>query len=310
MKRKIQKIGGSFYLNLPMNWINNRKISENSELEIIIQNDGSLKIAPEIEIQPKESENHVILPSERYVARQVIRKCLTGSRTIIVQSKEPIEEDIRKDIYRFIKKLPSAEVIDENETKIIVQNFRYNSIPTKQAIKRMHQLTCKIFDNLLEGNIININDYIEEIDRFFIIVIIHIRHFLTHEIYSGSTNNQEFMPIEALDYRMLAENIQRISKLINVTLDLHKYYGIELSVLDPRVKAFGKKVRDLFDGAMKCFFKGDSDRACEIWEMNYKLVEEAEEIHLKELETELDRLIVVNFLRIADYSKRISDLVP
>jgi phosphate uptake regulator len=304
VRRKIQKIGGSFYLNLPMKWITDRNISENSEMELVVLQDGGLKVAPEVQDTPTEIEENVFLPPEKYVARQIVRKCLTGAETITVVSQEPIPEEIRNDIYRFMKRLPSAEIIDETETSIKIQNFRYSSIPTVQAIKRMYQLCNQMFTNLIKNNYTNIEDYVEEIDRFFIVVIIHIRRFLSHDIFSISPNGQEFTPIEALDFRMLVENIQRISKLIHVILDLQKD-----APFDPVISSYGGKVNVMFEGAMKSFFESDSDLACQIWEQHYALRDEECAI-LANVQSNRDRSVIYNLMRIKDYSKRIADLVP
>ena len=203
-----------------------------------------------------------------------------------------------------MKRLPSAEIIDETDTSIKIQNFRYTSIPTVQAIKRMFQLCHQMFNNILENNYTNIEDYVKEIDRFFIVVIIHIRRFLSHDIFSISPNGQEFTPIEALDFRMLVENIQRISKLIHVILDLQKD-----APFDPVISSYGGKVNAMFQGAMKSFFESDSDLACQIWEQHYALRDEECAI-LSHVQSNKDRSVMYNLMRIKDYSKRIADLVP
>jgi len=304
IRRKIQKISGSYYLNLPKEWINNRKINVNQELEIAILEDGTLRIAPEIGFSPKFENEKIVLPPEKYVARQIIRKCLTGAKTIIVQSKDEISSEIKEEIYKFVKKLPTAEIIDEEKERIEIRNFKYTSVPAKQAIKRMYQLTRNIFTQLLEGEYEKIGEYIKDINRFFIVVVIHIRSYLTHDIYSGSKIDHEFLPIDALDLRMLADNIQRISSIINLNLT-----WLEGAPLNPKIKSFAELIKKMFEKAMKSYFENDSIKACETWETYYQLVEKANSL-LNELKDEKSHLIIYNFLRIADYSRRISDLVP
>ncbi len=304
LRRKIQKISGSYYLNLPKEWITHRKIDETKELEIVILEDGSLKIAPEIEFNFQTGDETVILPPEKYVARQIIRKCLMGAKRIIIQSKNPISTEIRDEIYRFVKKLPSAEIIDEGTYKIEIQDLGYTTIPAKPAINRIYQLTNGIFSYLLEGNYDKMEEYINGINRFYIIVVIHIRRFLTHDIYSGSKDTQDFTPIEALDSRMLVGHIHRISTILKLNSDL-----LNGALLDQKIRTFGETVKKMFEDAMDSYFKNDSEKACVTWEYYYKLIENST-LLLNNLKEENDRLILYNFLRIADYCRRISDLVP
>lgn len=70
---------------------------------------------------------------------------------------------------------------------------------------------------------------------------------------------------------------------------------------DPR----SKKLKD----AMANFLESNSIQACLIWDRYYDLQGEASNL-LNEEKNEKMHLIIYNFLRIADYSKRISDLVP
>ena len=101
VRRKMQKIGGSYYLNLPMKWITDRNISENSELELVVLQDGGLKVAPEIQEIPAEEviikckDKSIIISQPEVMLADMMGKDVYQITGVVSESTRPTEHDIK-----------------------------------------------------------------------------------------------------------------------------------------------------------------------------------------------------------------------
>jgi len=289
--RKLQKIHESYFISLPKSWIKNLHLNKNSTIEMIINSDGSLKLAPKLEKAITEDE--IVLSSTRYVARDVVKFCLTGIESVVIASDNPIPEDIKKDVKWFVEKLPNTEIIEETNKKIVIHNFGYKSIPTKKAIQRLLYLICDMFENLKQGAINDLEKTYENIRKFYFILVIHIRTYLRTGSYASE--DRDFTPLEAMDYRLFCEKIERIG------------YILRSLRLSENIKNFFTKVESLYNDTMNAFLAKNQIKACEIWFKRNKLTKEGTE-SLIDLNYE-DKEKTKDLLRIIEYCKDMADLI-
>lgn len=291
ISRKLQKIHESFYVNLPKAWINNMRLDKNSTIEIFVCNDGSLKLSPKL--QHEAIEDKVVLNSKRYVARDVVKHCLAGTESVFIVSDAPISDEIKKDVKWFVEKLPNTEIIDEDKKKIEIHNFGYKSVPTKKAVQRLLYLACDMFENLRLDAIKDLELNYENLRRFYFILVIHIRTYLRTGSYVSE--DKDFTPLEAMDYRLFCEKIERIGLILK-----------ELR-LNENIKDFFVKIEKLYDETMKAFLAKNQITACEIWFKRNELIGEANEL-IKNLEYD-DKDRIKEMLRIVEYCKDMADLI-
>ena len=135
--RKLQNLGGSLYVNLPKAWINKYELKEKSLIALEIRDDGTISIVPKIE-QPNEVlQEEIILEADQYVIWELLKKSLAGERNITIISEREINKGLRKNVRRYVNRLPNTEIIEETSQKIVIQNFGYKEIrvhPTKVSI--------------------------------------------------------------------------------------------------------------------------------------------------------------------------------
>ena len=127
--RNLQKISGSFYVSLPKKWIDNFSLESKSSIMIDIRSDGSLIISPRHEKKEEQSIDEVILHSSPYVAREIVKKCLSGETNLIVLSEKPFTDNLREEIRWFVNGLPNTEITEEQSQRIvrIPQVYRVSS---------------------------------------------------------------------------------------------------------------------------------------------------------------------------------------
>ena len=89
----------------------------------------------------------------------------------------------------------------------------------------------------------------------------HIRAYLRTGVYV--TKDNDFTPLEAMDYRVFCGKIEEIGKILK---------RLRLS---PSVKPFFDEIHQFFEEVMDAYLKNDSKLSYYVWLKKYKLVEKA-----------------------------------
>jgi len=249
--RKLQKLGGSLVISLPKNWTKNYDLKAGSSLPIELRDDGTLTISPKTENPDKIIGDEVVLEADQYVIWELLKKSLAGLTNIVITSDKEINKTLRRDIRRYVNRLPNTEIIEETKHKITIQNFGYKEIPTKKLIKRLLDLVANMFEDLRNDSLDELHYNFEDLRKFYFILVIHIRTYLRTGIYISS--NSDFTPLEAMDYRMLCEKNQEIGEIL-------EKFGLSEGILD-----FYKETEQYFNEIREAFLKKDDKLAYYSW---------------------------------------------
>lgn len=210
--RKLQRISGSFFISLPKVWIKNYNLEKNSPIAIDIRSDGSLNISPKLKQKEDDFKDELVLNSSPYIAREIVKNCLSGQTNLVVLSDKEIDKNLKNEIRWFVNGLPNTEIIEEQKQRIVIQNFGYKKIPTKKLIQRLLYLIDDMFDNLKEDSIKDLKYNFTQLRKFYFILVTHIRTYLRTGVYVSE--DTDFTPLEAMDYRMFCEKIEEIGKIL------------------------------------------------------------------------------------------------
>lgn len=285
--RKLQKISGSFFVSLPKKWIENFNLKSKSPIQIDIRSDGSLIISSKLIQNEISLKDELILHSSPYIAREVVKQCLSGQTTIVVISDKEIDKDLKSEIRWFVKGLPNTEIIEDQKQRIVIQNFGYKKIPTKKLIQRLLYLIVDMFDNLEYNIIEDLDDNFEQLRRFYFILVTHIRTYLRTGIYVSE--DTDFTPLEAMDHRMFCEKIEEIGKILRefrISEGVREYY-IE--------------IRQYFNEVMNAYLKKDLKVAHKAWLKKKEIVEMAKTL-IDNLDYD-DKIKIKDMIRIAENCK-------
>ena len=176
--RKLQNLGGSIFVSLPKSWTKNFGLDKESSVAIDVRPDGTLLISAKLIQEENELKNEITLKSSDFVAREMSKYILSGLEKVIILSEKEINKNVRYEISWFVDGLPNTEIIEEERQRIVVQNFGYKNIPTKKIIQRLLNLICDMFDSLLERANIDLKQYFKKLQRFYFILVTHIRTYL------------------------------------------------------------------------------------------------------------------------------------
>ncbi|MFX0136754.1 MAG: hypothetical protein ACFFDN_24165 [Candidatus Hodarchaeota archaeon] len=274
-------------MSLPKKWIENFNLDSKSPLAIDVRSDGSLSISPKHEQEEIDLKEELTLHSSPYIAREIVKHCLSGQTNLTVISDKEIDKDLRSEIRWLVKGLPNTEIIEDQRQRIVIQNFGYKKIPTKKLIQRLLYLVADMFENLIEEQVDDLKYNFEQLRKFYFILVTHIRTYLRTGIYV--TEDTDFTPLEAMDYRMFCEKIEEIGKILR---DLR---------VNENVKEFFLEINQYFNDIMNAYLKKDLVLAHKAWLRKDNLVEKANSL-LSKLDYE-DKDKIKNIIRIAEKCK-------
>jgi len=285
--RKLQALGGSYIISLPINWVRNFNLVEKNSLAIDIRSDGSLIISPKLEQSEEDLKDELILHSSPYVGRELVKNCLSGQTNLVIISDKEIESNLRNEIRWLVNGLPNTEITEEQRQRIVIQNFGYKQIPTKKLIQRLLYLIADMFDYLKSGSIDELKYNFIQLRKFYFILVTHIRTYLRTGVYVSE--DQDFTPLEAMDFRMFCEKIQEIGKILR---DLRP---------NEKVMDFFNEIHQYFNDVMNAYLKKDIILAHKSWLRKDKLVGKANSLSSK-LDYE-DKDKIKDMIRIAEKCK-------
>jgi phosphate uptake regulator len=260
--RKLQKISGSFFISLPKKWVENFSLGSKSPIGIDIKSDGSLLISPKIMQEEVSLKDELVLHSSPYIGREIVKNCLSGQTNLVVLSDKEIDKNLKSEIRWLVRGLPNTEIIEDQKQRIVIQNFGYRKIPTKKLIQRQLYLIADMFDNLIDNLTEELKDNFEQLRRFYFILVTHIRTYLRTGIYVSE--DTDFTPLEAMDYRMFCEKIEDIGKILR---DM---------CLSENLKEYFLEIRQYFIDVMNAYLKKDLMNAHKAWLGKDEILKRAE----------------------------------
>jgi len=277
IERNLQEIGHSLLVTLPKHWTKSLKLKKGSKVKIMISGEGDLRIAPEFTIKEKKKE--VSIDFDDYFARRFFREYFFGNEKITIHTAN-IGDKNRKELYSFLKKFMNAQIIEETESKIVVKCFKIEELSIEDCLRRMHFLSLNMFDEAMsKNNKTKLAEMEDSITRFYYMLVMQIRRFLSE----GKFAEENQIPlVRALDFRMVAEKIERISDIL---MNLDK-------VEDKKILS---EVKEYYKKSFASFISSNFDKALSLW---------TEEKHLPEKIRHND-----NLMHLLNYAKDISMLV-
>ena len=213
IERKIQEIGQSLLVSLPKPWAQGLHLKKGTKLRMVVSEQGNLLIAPEF-IQSTEKKEAVIL-FDTYLKRRFFREYFRGNEKITIKG---IASQEKKALHEFLTHFMDVQVIEDAQDKVVAKCFRINELTVDECLNRMFYLSVNMMN---EGYN---KDTALSAKKFYYLLVMQIRRFLTE----GKFTKENEMPlIRALDYRMVAEKVDRIIRLLKQgkpPVDIMGYY--------------------------------------------------------------------------------------
>jgi phosphate uptake regulator len=308
------KSGSSFLIILPKDWVVRQKLSKGDPVVVAEREDGCLIIDPRL---PKAGETRSTTTEIEHNLRwEITSRYLLGFDEIRIISKEPITNDQRDELKRVIKRFVALEVTDEDNHQIILRCLvDPTTLPVSTAMRRMNLITSRMIDDALNAFYEGAKDAAEEIilrdeevDRLFFLIVRELRSAVQ---YPRMSEMMKITPVEALDYRLAAQYIERIADL---AVDIAQLTEEPLEKkLVKRLELIGGKVKEMLADSVNNLFKFDPKKVTRVTETERWLIKETAKLRQEIVTSPNGRpqtqlYVVDSLLRMGEAAKDITDL--
>jgi phosphate uptake regulator len=315
--RRIQVTGGGTYIiSLPKNWVKRYDLTKGDTLRIEERNMG-------IFLSPKKEKikKTAVIPPSGNIRREITAKYMCGYDTVSILSEISIHHSERRMIKEVLKTLSGYEIVDETNKEITICNLLDPSeLPTKKAMRRQFFVATSMQKDFLKSFLTNDRDLARdviqrdfEVDRLYFLVVRQLR---TAIIDTGFAEKIDVTPLECLDLRIVAKNIEQIAD--NIENNCIAFGEMDHRSLSPQIFANVKKMSDLlmtiFQDSWDALEKKDFQKADGVLAMKSEIDTLKKELDEEVLEMRgKDAIymgnIIENLAKIGELSIDIADIV-
>jgi phosphate uptake regulator len=317
--RTLQQTGGkngsSFLIILPKDWVIRQGLEKGNQVAVAERDDGCLIIDPSRSDKTGKTRS-TTAPLEYNLRWEITSRYLLGFDEIRIQSESTITDKQRNEVKRIIKRFVALEVTEEDNHEIVLRCLvDPSTLPVRTALKQMNVITTRMIRDAVtayfEGLPDEAEDIIrndEEVDRLFFLIVRELRSAIQ---YPRMSEAMKITPVEALDFRLAAQYIERIADLA---------VDIAERVQEPIEKKLVKKLQpivteviDMLSESVNILFKFNSKKVTSVIQSEKKLISETAKLrqHIissRDGQPQTQLYVVDSLLRMGEAARDIADL--
>lgn len=211
-ERSIQRIGDSFLITVPKSWATGFQLRGGSKVRVWSDESGVLHVAPTTN---KAFSNPTIISLEwnQSFYRSFFRAYFAGYSTIRIQKKSLNSFKPFSEVHEFIKLFFNVQIVDESPTEITIKTFQIPELAIPECVNRMY-FCVRQSTTLLQESSFSKDSFVryeQQLTQLYFLAILQIRRFIDRGQFA-ETN--QITLLRALDYRMVAEKLERINDLL------------------------------------------------------------------------------------------------
>ncbi len=280
IERNLQELGKSLFVSLPKEWTNLLKLKKGSKIKMSYSENGTLSIAPEF--TKETSKRDAEITYDEQFRRKFYKEYFSGYDKIIINFKSKITEKEKGELYSFFKFFMNVQIIEETDTRLILKSFKIEDLSAEECLKRMHFLCIGMFEDFNSKNRTTLKEMRDTMTRFYYMLVMQIRRFLEEGKFA---KENQISLIRAMDFRMAAEKIQRISEILE---------DYDSKKIDEKTM---KLISEYYSKSVFSFLNMNFETALTLW---------SEE---KTLRKKIEKITDEKIIQIIRFSKEISMLV-
>jgi phosphate uptake regulator len=267
--RKLQRLGRTYSVSLPPNWVKENKLKPSDQITFTIEDDGSLRLVPGIILEEKE-ELKTTIDVDRYKDHGLLTRLITASYVrgcdiIEIVSKHTLSENHRKEIQSVIGNLLGLGILESNSKCVMLQSVVDSAkFPIRPLLKRLCGLVSSMFEDAMRA----LNDK----DSSLAAGVIQRENWI-NKIY---TLLQRQIAVSSFDKTILKKiELRGVPEMTLYTLIGPKIRSITENVLDisnnqlaigqkevgdsdlKKIIRLGKMAHEIFSNAIESFFNED-----------------------------------------------------
>ncbi|HJU14796.1 MAG TPA: phosphate uptake regulator PhoU [Candidatus Nitrosotalea sp.] len=251
--RRLQKVGSSILVSLPIEWVAANKLEKSDEVELETGT-NSISITPTGNSRPpKEVIIEYPVSKQENISADVTGAYLLGYDIIKIKGKSSISVEDRERIRGLMRRLVGMEIIDEDATNVNVQFLLdATTLSPDKILKRMSSIALGLFRDTVNSLtsddrtvLQTIPSRDDEIDRQYFLLVRLIRSAMVDKRLATAFNLGN---IDILDYRIAAnlmetagdtivELANSIPELGNSKSESRKLHALAVEIEDIHEKA-------------------------------------------------------------------------
>jgi len=317
--RKIQMTrSGTFFVTLPKDWAIRNGINRGSIVASLITPDDKIIIDPKYTAEQAPRTASIKLGP--HISREIISKYLLGYDVLMIEARDRITLEQRNVIKQTSNRLVGLEIIEEDQTKIVMQCLlEPSAFPPEKILRREHLIASDMFKDsitaLLDRDVHLARNVIardNEVDRLYFLLVRVLRTIIQNPSLSEKLN---VYPIDCLDYRLVASLVESVADQSSQIAECSiKIKDLEMDEGVSRIiRNLYKVIHETYNDAVVAFLSRNVPIAESVRERESKVKELNQEIESLasklSLERAQDLTIILSLLnRVYDHSVDISDL--
>ena len=251
--RRLQKIGSSILVSLPIEWVKANRLEKSDEVELETST-NSISITPTGNSKPpKEVVIEYPVSKQENISADVTGAYLLGYDIIKIKGRSVISIEDRERIRGLMRRLVGMEIVDEDASNVNVQFLLdATTLSPDKILKRMSSIALGMFRDTINSLTADDRSVLQtipsrddEIDRQYFLLVRLIRSAMVDKKLAAALNLGN---IDILDYRVaanlletagdtileLANSIQEVS---GTKADLKKLHTIAAEIENIHEKA-------------------------------------------------------------------------
>ncbi len=211
--RRLQKIGSSILVSLPIEWVEANKLGKSDEVEVETGT-GTVSITPTGNSKPpKEVVIEYPVSKQENISADVTGAYLLGYDIIKIRGKSVISIEDRERIRGLMRRLVGMEIVDEDASNVNVQFLLdATTLSPDKILKRMSSIALGMFRDTINSLtsddrsvLQTIHSRDDEIDRQYFLLVRLIRSAMVDKKLAAALNLGN---IDILDYRVAANLLE------------------------------------------------------------------------------------------------------
>ncbi len=318
--RKIQSTpSGTVFVCLPKAWAEQYSVNKGSFVAISETEGGKLVIDPRHDVEPLP--HSITLTPGPYLNREIIGTYLLGFDIIRVEPKTRISFEIRDTVKSAVNRLIGLEIVEEDNSKIVLQCLlEPSSFPPEKILRRGYSIAAgmhrDVTNAFLDGDVQLARSVVARDDEGNRLYFLLVRILRTIVQNPGLSEKLGVTPIECLDYRLVASLVEAIGdEGVRIARKVIELKGVKLAEeLRKQFVDFHLACFETHEGALNAFLTRNVELAEGVRAKHEKMEKTFTNIEKIAREQSLDVvpqiLAVASFLRqIYEHSVDIADLV-
>ena len=306
--RRVQLTGKSTYIvSLPKDWARLNNVKAGSELHLIQEDDGGLRINSSLEaLKQKTAEISLEGKKENEIRREFISKYIGGYSIIKFTSQQRIAPETRRNINNEVSRLIGLEVVEEESLFITVQDFfSTENLSIEKAVKRAYAITVNMHENLInalekEKKTLSIASQDDEVDRVFFLVLRQLGIALENASFLKALNLKSS---DCIPFTRLITALERIAD--NIAKQANE---ADKAKPDKELAELNSQALEVYSNAVKAFFSSNKTLANQALEQKELLVEKCEQAKAKSKAAAENNLLIDKVASIAEHAAEIAEI--